>query len=161
MRYFVYSGHDLTVSYEWCDEKGCVLGTVRPKSPPVVEADNLDEAENQEKAYLTREPMAFLYLTDAEGHVYKTIWDERLHARAALREKTVFMTIALLVFLGSAILGTAFAGFVVWGLCCFVAVSVLYGFLVGSHFFNEVEAALVCELLLIPTLLIIRICLRS
>ena len=78
-----------------------------------------------------------------------------------IQKKTVFMTIALLVFLGSAILGTAFAGFVVWGLCCFVAVSVLYGFLVGSHFFNEVEAALVCELLLIPTLLIIRICLRS
>lgn len=149
-----HDGSDFT--FEGRDDAAGILGTFRVgDASPVVTAETLEELEHKARAHLGDEPDAFLYLTNAKAHVYRIMINKKYQAtieRAARREE---ITVALLVFCVTCLVAASLGSLGVWALVGFVCVVGLYAITLGVGLFNEIEGALVCEILLILALLFI------
>ena len=75
-------------SFEGRDEAAGILGVfMAGEAPPVVTAPTFEELEREARAHLGKEPDAFLYLTDGDGHVYRIMINEI--GRASCRERVL------------------------------------------------------------------------
>jgi hypothetical protein len=143
-------------SFEGRDEATGILGVFRPgEAEPVVTAHTLEELEREARAYLGKEPDAHLYLTDGAGRVYRIMINEKYHAAVQRAERRTAISVALLVFSVTALLGASLGSLGAWALLGFVCAAALYTLLLRAGLSNEIEGAIVCEILLILALLLI------
>jgi len=125
------------------------------EAPPVVTAHSLEELEREARAHLGKEPDALLYLTDGDGRVHRIMINEKHHAAREWAERRTVISVALLVISVTCLIGAS-AGLVgAWALFGFVSAVALDALIVRSGFSNEIEGAVVCEILLILALLLI------
>jgi hypothetical protein len=158
MAYAAYRGigNDTGFSFEGGDEDAGILGTYTPgETPPLLTADTLDELRLKAWAHLGREPDDFLILTDDQGRVYEFLSSPKHREGGFKAEERLTVAIALLVFCLTCLIGSAFGSIGGWALPCFVVAAAVYGVIVRADFFNELEAAVICEIMLIMTLLIV------
>jgi hypothetical protein len=78
--------------------------------------------------------------------------DSRTTERA---ERRTAVSLALLVFSVTCLLGASLGSLGPWALLAFIGAVTLYALILRADFFNEIEGALVCEILLILALLLI------
>jgi hypothetical protein len=147
--------HDGTdFSREGRDEAAGILGVFKPNDDkPVATADTLEHLEQAARAYLGKEPDAFLYLTDGDCRVLRMMMLENHHAAIDRANRRTAMAAALLIFCMTCLIGASLGSFGGWALLCFLGASALYVFILWWGLFNEVEAALMCEIMLILALL--------
>lgn len=141
-------------SFEGRDEAARILGTFHPgEVPPVLTANTLDELERETRAYLGKEPNAILYLTDGDGYVYRIMMNEKHHAAIERARRQTVIAVSLLVFSVTCL--PAAVGLGAWAVFAFVGVAGLYGLFLQVGPYREIEAAVVCEFLLILALFLI------
>ena len=144
---FVFDGRD--------DAAG-ILGTFRPgEAPPVVTAETLEELEQKVRAHLGEEPAAFLYLADGNGHVYRIMINKKYHAAIGSAERRTAISVALLVFSVTCLITASLTSLGAWTLVCFAGAVGLYVLILRVGLFNEIEGAVICEILLILALLLV------
>jgi hypothetical protein len=151
------SRHDGTdFSYEGRDESAGILGIFRPNNAaPVVTAHTLEELERKANAHLGKEPDAFLYLTDVDGHVYRIMINAKYHATVERANRRTAISVVLVIFSTTCLIGASLGSLGALALLGFVGVTVLYALILRAELFNEIEGAVACELLLILALLLI------
>ena len=158
MSYFAYSEdiiHDQAY-FVGRDEAAGILGTIKPSSDPVAVADDLEALEIKALAYLCQKPGGLLYLTDPNGRVYRTLYNVKYAEAVANGDKKSGMCPALLLFCVTAFIGSMFNGPAAWWVVGgFVVASLLYIISVLSGFFNELEGAIMPEIILILALILV------
>ncbi len=87
--------------------------------------------------------------------------NKEYHAAIDRRERYVAMSLTIMAFCVTCLVGTAVGGVGVWGLAYFGGVSILYFGTVRVGFYNELEGAVVCEILLILSLILFPLLGRS
>lgn len=143
-------------SFEGRDEATGILGVFRPgEAPPVVTAPTLTVLEREARAHLGREPDALLYLTDEQGRVLRIMINEKHHAATERAERRTAVCVALLVFSVTCLVEASLGSPGAWALVGFVGAAALYALILRAGLFNAIEAAVVCEILLILALLLI------
>jgi hypothetical protein len=149
--------HDGTdFSFEGRNESTGVLGIYYPaESTPVFTANTLEELEREARVHLGKEPSAYLYLTDDGHRVYRIVFNESHHATVEKGERHITIAWALLVFSVTCLVGASLSSLGVLPLLSFVSVAALYAFILRVELFNEIEGAVICEILLILALLLI------
>lgn len=150
-------------SVEGCDTAAGILGVYDPHGDsPVTTAETLEQLEREAWAYLGQEPEVTLYLVDAEGRVRRIMINEKHHA---IRHKywaeidnasrwTAILA-ALLTFAMTCLIAASVSVLGAFPLVGFVGAVAFYTLLVRAGFFNEIEGALLCEILLILFLLMV------
>jgi hypothetical protein len=157
MPYAAYeSSHDgRDFSFDGRDQAGGILGKLSPRVPPVVLAETLDELRLKARAHLGEFPDAFLYLVDSENSVYEIMINKKHHEAIEKAWRYVGISIALLIFCLTCLFCSARGDLAVWGILCFGGISILYFGVVKLGFFNEIEGAVVCEIILILVLILV------
>lgn len=141
--------------FEGRDDAAGILGTFRPgDAPPVVIAETLEELEQKVQAHLGEEPAAFLYLTDGNGHVYRIMINGKYHAAIESANRRTVISVTLLVFSVTCLLAASATSPGAWTLVCFAGAVGLFALILRVGLFNEVECAIVCEILLILALML-------
>lgn len=128
----------------------CTLGEVTP----VVTACSLEELKREARAYLGTEPDAILYLTDGDCRVYEIVSNDKHHAAIDKAERLVAISVVLLIFSITCLSAAALGSHGASALLLFAGVVSIYGLIVGTGIQNEIEGAVLCEILLILTLLL-------
>lgn len=138
------------------DEAAGILGRHTPsEAPPVVTAHTLEELKLEARAYLGKEPDALLYLTDADRRVHQIMLNEKHHAAIDSAGRRNAISIALLVFCVTCLLGASLGALGAWALLSFVSAVALYALILRVGLLNEIEGAVLCEILLILALILI------
>lgn len=147
-------------SFEGRDEAAGVLGTHQLNDTrPVATADTLEELERDARAYLGVEPDAVLYLTDGEGRVRRIMTNEKHHTAIERAGRRTAIALGLLVFSVTCLLAAVALG--AWAVVAFVGAAGLYAVALRAGLFNELEGAVVCEIILILALVMISLWQRS
>jgi hypothetical protein len=149
--------HDGTdFSFEGRDESAGVLGVFHPReAAPLLTANTLEELEREARAHLGKEPSAYLYLTDDGHRVYRIMINEEHHATIEKRMRRTAIACVLLVFGITCLVGAYFGSLGIMPLLVFVGIAALYVLLLRVDFFNEIEGAVICEIMLILALLLV------
>ena|GEM_PF-4804352 len=98
-----------------------------------------------------------LYLTDREGRVHQILkHNNKKHLEAIGKaEYRYSVAVALLVFCVTCLFAASFGLEGLWALLSFVGASMLYVMVVRLGIQNAIEGAVVCEMILILSLLLI------
>ncbi len=123
-------------------------------------ADTLEELRRETRAYLGKEPNAFLYLTDADNRVYEIVSNEKHQAALEIARRHTTISVALLTLCLTCLLGASGGSLGGWAVVCFFSVGTLYALILRARLFNEVEGFIVCEILLILALMVIPVLVR-
>lgn len=145
-------------SFEGRDEDAGILGRHPPsETPPVVTAETLEDLKRKARAFLGKEPDAVLYLADTDNHVYEIMINEKHHAAVESVQRRTAISIALLIFCVTCLLGAGSLG----SLLCFVGISTLYALILRFRLYNEIEGAVVCLILLFVIIMLIPVLQRA
>ena len=144
-------------SFEGRDERAGILGTFAPcGDSPVITAPTLEDLERDARTFLGNKPEELLYLTDCDCRVFRIVINKEYHeavaqAHAAVAQATKRATIslAILAFSVTALLGATIGSIGIWPLLFFVGAVILYSLLLTLGLFNEIEGAILCEIMLI------------
>jgi hypothetical protein len=146
----------MAFSFEGRDESAGILGRLTPGAAvPVAVADTLEQLQREARAYLGDEPAAFLYLVDADGGVRAIVINRKYHEATEKAERRTAIATALLVLCVTSLLGATLGSLGGWALLGFVTAAGLYALILLAGLFNEIEGAVVCEMLLILALLMV------
>lgn len=116
---------------------------------PIATADTLQELQHEARAYLGKVPEASLYLTDADDWIHDTMINEKYHEATGNAAVRTAICIALLMFCMTALIGAALGFPARWALLSFIAATALYAAILKAKMYNEIEGAVICEMLLI------------
>jgi hypothetical protein len=140
-------------SFEGRDEAAGVLGTLRPAdAAPVATAGTLEVLEREAKAHLGSESDAILYLADGGGRVHRIMTNVKHHAAVERAARRTAIAVALLVFCATCLLAAPALGG--WAQLAFAGAAGVYTLVLRAGLFNALEGAVVCEILLILTLVL-------
>jgi hypothetical protein len=163
MSYFAYSEPIIIDqdSFIGRDTKAGILGTIKPTTQPIAEADDLETLETKAFAYLGKEPDALLHLADAEGHLYRILINEKYHKAVNGADRMLWICIALLIFCLTAFVGSEYTGVHLWYLVCFLIITLLYIIYISTGIENVIEAFLFFEILLVLSLILIPVFVKA
>lgn len=157
MQFLVYieSTPMLHIDYAARDEAAGTIGSLRDLTSPIGTADTHEAIMEIAYAHLGRHPSDMLYVADANGCVYDIVINRQYHDERSASGKVIVVAwtcfvLAVLALISTVLLGIGYVGLIL------MAVSIsLYLAIVRSGFFNEIEAGVVCVILvLLATLLI-------
>ena len=154
---YVSSSPSTKFSFEGRDDAKGIRGKLESASTPVVDGDSLDDLRQKARAYVAQCPSAVLYLADADKMVYETMIDKEYHDAKARAVKRKVMAGAILVFGVTSVSCIVAKAMVLEALWMFAGASVLYLVVVLTRVFNEIEGALVTEILLVLALALVPI----
>ncbi|MEX0938716.1 MAG: hypothetical protein WDZ59_12720 [Pirellulales bacterium] len=147
--------NEMHFSIEGRDDASGILGIFNPnEAKPVLTADTLEELEQEARAHLGKEPDAFLYLTDGGRRVHRIMINEKHHAAIGRANRRTAVSVAILVFSFTCLIGASLAPLGTLALLGFVGTASLYFLILRWDLYNEIEGAVVCEILLIIVLLL-------
>ncbi len=163
MTFAAYLANDFRsrFSVEGRDTAAGILGVYDPRGDsPITTAETLEQLEREAWAYLGREPEVTLYLVDADGRVHRIMINEKHHAirhkysaeMETVRRWTAILA-ALLTFAMTCLIAASVSVLGACPLVGFIGAVAFYTLLVRAGLFNEIEGALLCEILLILFLL--------
>lgn len=151
MQWLAYSSEGSHFSHGGRIEAKGIIGALEPASEPVVEADSLEDLELKARAYLERFH-APLYLADSDNRVYAIVIDNsHLRAVKQANEQSSAAT-AISVFSVTVLVAAPAAGSHWWALVLFSSICIFYRALLKTKISNAIEAAVICEILLVMVL---------
>jgi hypothetical protein len=154
MAFAAYDGREKMVPRR-CRDKAGILGIFDPgEDQPIATADTLDQLERESWAYLGCEPSAILYLTDAEYGIHDILINTKYHEAMSKAEQKIANVTIILVFCLTCLVAASLGSFGRWALVAFLGVLALYALVVIVGLFNEIEAGILTEILLIATLFV-------
>jgi hypothetical protein len=142
------------VTYERPDgEPDWRPGRIRLGTTPLTTTADLDAAIMFAEAWLGREPSETLYVADERRRVLRRINNEKHHeaVRHARAARTLILGLFLLCFVALCSAACGVPGRI--ALFDFVVDSVLY-ILLSAFLLNEIEAAILCLILLLPSVVV-------
>jgi len=145
-RYFAYSSRagPWTMSFAEGSAPGEVLPRLQTGAAPFAVADDLATLEEKAYAHLGRHPDDSVHLTDAAGQVHKTLRNES-HWQSLKRQTRLHARAWALLALGRGVAG----------LGLFALATLMYLGVVPGGIENELEGAVLCEIILILALVLV------
>jgi len=157
MQFLVYveSTGMLQIDYSARDEDAGIIGSLRDLPNPLGTADTHEAITEIAYAHLGRHPSDMLYIADSNGLLYDILINRPFHdERSASSRKIVVawtcFVLTVLAFIATVLLGLGYVGLILM-----VASITLYLAIVRSEFFNEIEAGVVCVILVLLASLLI------
>lgn len=157
MQYHLYLQADGTqrIDYTKRNDATGVVGFFQTDNQPLAIADSKDSIVEIGFAHLGRNPSDTLYVTDSDGNLYETMISRPYHAACDLNGRNLaiawsFFTLSMISFLMTTIMGLGFLG-----IAFAVAAILIYYAMVRGGVFTEIEACVVCVILLILVTLLV------
>jgi len=145
----------LHIDYAGRDETAGIIGSLLDLPDPIGTADTHELIMEIAYAHLGRHPSDMLYVADANGRVYDIVINRQYHDERSASGKAIVVARTCFVLTVLAFVTTVLLGLGYIGLILMVASIALYLAIVRSKFFNEIEAGVVCVILVLLTALLI------
>ena len=151
MSFFAYAASHgcIKIDYTTRNEAAGVIGSLASRPDPVATADDRDSITERAYAHLGRSPSDLVYIADSDGLLYEIIINRAYSDERDVQEKWHFIAWSLLVMCITCFLATLTLGLGFKGLFLFAGVTALYLLVVKTGIQNEVEAAVLCLIILI------------
>jgi hypothetical protein len=159
IRFHVYRderGNHGFFKWEGRDESTGVQGTLNPSQPPMFSGTDLASAEMFAKAHLGAEPGDFLYITDNQFRVRRSMINKKHHAAIEKAYKWTVLGYGLLIICFACLATAAGSQLGAWPLMAFVAIGLIYVAVVRLGLFNEIEGLVLCLILLLFAIILLQ-----
>ncbi len=157
MQYHLYSDSNrtLTVDYTTRREDAGVLGTIRSEMEPTASADTKDAIVEMAYAHLGRNPSDMLFVADSKGQLYQIIINRKYHEACDANGRAIAIAwasfaLSIVAFVMAVTMELGYFGLLIGGM----AFGLYYG-VVRWKLLNEIEACIVCVILLVLTMLLV------
>lgn len=156
MQYHLYLQADGTqrIDYTKRNDATGVVGFFQTDNQPLAIADSKDSIVEIGFAHLGRNPSDTLYVTDSDGNLYETMINRPYHAACDLNGRNLAIAWSFFALSMISLFMTAIMGLGLLGIAFAVATMLLYYAIVRGGMFNEIEACVVCSILLVLLLLL-------
>jgi hypothetical protein len=157
MQYHLYSDSNrtLSVDYTMRREDAGILGKIVTEMEPTASADTKDAVVEMAYAHLGRNPSDMLYVADSKGQLYQIIINRKYHEACDANGRAIAIawasfTLSIISFVIAVIMELGYTGLLIGS----VVLGLYYG-AVRWKIFNEIEACVVCVILLVLTMLLV------
>jgi len=157
MHYVIYSSsnNSLKIDYETRDETAGLIGSLQSGLQPLLIGDSREEVQEKAYAHLGRNPADSLYLADSSGRLYEILINRQYHRDRDSLNRSSWRGWACFVLATLSLLVTASLGLGILGVAICAASLSLFVVLVKTSAFKEVEACVICGILLVITALLL------
>jgi hypothetical protein len=157
MQYLIYveSTGMLQIDYSARNEAAGIIGSLLTVPTPLATADTHDAITEIAYAHLGRNPAHMLYIADSNGLLYDIVINRPYHDERSASSKALVVAWTCFVLSALSFIATVLLGLGYVGLILMVTSIAVYVAIVRSEFFNEIEAGVVCVILILLTALLI------